>query len=56
MAEGRVVSSNVYAAANYFERFFTELPTDKTFKRTEFHKFLPVNSLESDTIEVRIDF
>jgi hypothetical protein len=53
MAESRVVSSNVYPVTDFFAKFFTELPTDLTYKKTDFHKFRPVNSIESETIEIR---
>jgi hypothetical protein len=49
--EAQLSQAGTFAAQNYAESFFRQLPTDSRFLQVSFQKFPPNSSLESDTIQ-----
>lgn len=49
--EAQLNQAGTFAAQNYAESFFRQLPTDSRFLQVSFQKFPPNSSLDSDTIQ-----
>ena len=48
--EAQLSQAGTFAAQNYAESFFRQVPTDSRFLQTSFQKFPPNSSLDADTI------
>ena len=48
--EAQLNQAGTFAAQNYAESFFRQVPTDSRFLQTSFQKFPPNSSLDADTI------
>ena len=53
--ESQLTQANTFAAQNYAESFFRELPTDSRFLQVSFQKFPPNSSLDSNVIEFSLN-
>ena len=49
--EAQLNQAGTYAAQNYADSFFRQLPTDSRFLQVSFQKFPPNSSIEADTIQ-----
>lgn len=53
--ESQLNQAGTFAAQNYADSFFRELPTDSRFLQVSYQKFPPTSSLDSDTIEFSLN-
>ena len=53
--EAQLNQAGTYAAQNYAESFFRQLPTDSRFLQVSFQKFPPNSSLESETLSFQLN-
>jgi len=49
--EAQLTQAGTFAAQNYAESFFRQLPTDSRFLQVTYQKFPPNSSIDSDTIQ-----
>ena len=49
--EAQLNQAGTFAAQNYAESFFRQVPTDSRFFQTSFQKFPPNSSLDADVID-----
>jgi len=49
--EAQLNQAGTFAAQNYAESFFRQLPTDSRFLQVSYQKFPPNSSIDSDTIQ-----
>ena len=53
--EAQLTQAGTYAAQNYADSFFRQLPTDSRFLQVSFQKFPPNSSIDAETIQFVLD-
>lgn len=53
--EAQLNQAGTFAAQNYADSYFRQLPTDSRFLQVSFQKFPPNSSLDSDTIQFNLN-